>query len=99
MALAPRDPRCWVTKREGKWEESISCIAGSYPIVIRKAGVSSETPGCPCESATHTHKQSVTYNKVIGGRKEEEQKQNRRGQLLRRTPKAMTGRKKGVAGE
>lgn len=53
VALAPRDPHSWVTKREGRWEESTSCIAGSYSIVIKRAGVSSETPCCSCEWATH----------------------------------------------
>ncbi|KAK5873619.1 hypothetical protein PBY51_018644 [Eleginops maclovinus] len=51
---------CWVTKREGKWEETVSCIAGSGPIVIKEAGVSSETPGC------RQRKQSVRVNSVSG---------------------------------
>lgn len=69
MALAPRHPRSWVTKREGRREESVSWIAGSYPIVVfekkkKKAGVSSETPGYPCERAKHTHSPSAMVAKT-----------------------------------
>lgn len=78
MALASRDPCNWVTKRERRWEESISSIAGSNSIVAKKAGVSLETPGCSCEQATHTHKHSVSHVETHIG-------QSHRGQEGRRT--------------
>lgn len=100
VALAPRDRCSWVTKREGKWEESISWNTGSYPIVIKKAGVSLETLGYPCERVTHTHRQSDSRVKTHTrrghwGRKKKERQLN----WLVMTPAVLTSRKKGVAHE
>lgn len=102
VAMAPRDPLSWVTKRAGRREESISCIAGSHPIVVKKAGVSSETPGFPSERATHTHEQTISHAekqnyKVTGGRREEET--CRKTEEVNLTLDSMTRRKKGVASE
>lgn len=54
----PRNPYNWIIKQEGGWEEPISCVAGSCPIVINKTGVSSGTPDCPqpCDTGTHMSK-------------------------------------------
>lgn len=83
VSVALWDACSWVTEREGRWEESISCIIGSRSIVTeKKTGVSLETSGCPCQRTTHQLDSRPHRNAhdTPGGGKREGREQNRRRQ-------------------